>query len=62
MNGMKTCSEVFQYMNYSENGIFSRAGDGADSLLDGFSKVDCNDTMVSFVRMCFGISLILYRR
>ncbi|KAI8542129.1 hypothetical protein RHMOL_Rhmol08G0115300 [Rhododendron molle] len=50
MNGMKTCSEVFQYMNCSENGIFSRAGDGADSLLDGFSKVDCNDTMSNKVR------------
>ncbi|KAG5535605.1 hypothetical protein RHGRI_023387 [Rhododendron griersonianum] len=50
MNGMKTCSEVFQYMNCSENGIFSQAGDGADSLLDGFSKVDCNDTTSNKVR------------
>lgn len=59
MNGMKTCSEVFQYMNCSENGIFSRAGDSADSPPDGFSKGDCNDTTVSFVHMRFGISLVL---
>lgn len=50
MNGMKTCSEIFQYMNCSENGLFSRTGDGADSLLDGFSKVDCNETTSNKVR------------
>ncbi|XP_059642629.1 histone-lysine N-methyltransferase CLF isoform X2 [Cornus florida] len=42
MNGMKTCLEVYLYMNCSENNLFSRAGVGANSLVEG--KVDCNDT------------------
>ncbi|CAL5326232.1 unnamed protein product [Camellia sinensis] len=50
MNGMKTCSEVFLYMNCSENRLFSRAGDGANSLLEGYSKLDCNETMGNEVR------------
>ncbi|XAR57782.1 Histone-lysine N-methyltransferase [Bertholletia excelsa] len=50
MNGMKTCSEVFLYMNHCENGLFSRAGDGANSLLEGYGKVDCNEIMGNEVR------------
>ncbi|KAL6961471.1 hypothetical protein U1Q18_039240 [Sarracenia purpurea var. burkii] len=50
MNGMKTCLEVFLYMNCSKNGLSSRAGDGVNSLLDGYSKADCNQTMGNEVR------------
>lgn len=49
MNGLKNCSEVFQYMNSSDNRQF-QAGDGANSMLDGSSNVDCNDTTGNDVR------------
>lgn len=48
MNGMKTCAEVFYVMN-SEN-KFSQRGDGTNSMIDGFSKVDGNEIMVSIVK------------
>ncbi|KAM0970743.1 hypothetical protein ACFX15_018178 [Malus domestica] len=38
LNGMKTCWEVFQYMNYSESKISCQAGDAANSLVEGYSK------------------------
>jgi histone-lysine N-methyltransferase EZH2 len=44
---MKTCWEVFQYMNCSESKLSCQAGDGANSLVEGYSKVDLNGTMVS---------------
>ncbi|KAF8406294.1 hypothetical protein HHK36_008379 [Tetracentron sinense] len=50
LNGMKTCAEVFQYMNCIENKLSCRAGDGANSLIEGHSKVDCNDTMGTEIR------------
>ncbi|PHT66175.1 hypothetical protein T459_30600 [Capsicum annuum] len=40
MNGLKTCWEVFQYMNTSGNKIFSGAGDGMDDILEGGSNGD----------------------
>lgn len=45
LNGMKTCWEVFQYMNCSESKLSCQAGDGANSLVEGYSKVDLNGTM-----------------
>ncbi|XP_057974688.1 histone-lysine N-methyltransferase CLF isoform X2 [Malania oleifera] len=48
MNGMKTCLEVFQYMNYSDNKL-GRSGD-VNSLIEGYSKGDCNETMGNEVR------------
>ena len=53
MNGMKTCSEVFLYMNCSENRLCSRPGDGMNSLLEGYSKLDGGETAVSTSSMCF---------
>ncbi|GFZ18772.1 SET domain-containing protein [Actinidia rufa] len=50
MIGMKTCSEVFLYMNSSKNRMSSRAGDGVNSLLEGYSKGDCNETTGNGVR------------
>lgn len=47
LNGMKTCWEVFQYMNCSESNLFCQAGDGANSLVEGYSKVDLIGTIVS---------------
>lgn len=38
LNGMKTCLEVFQFMNCSENKPFFRAGDGSNSMVEGYSK------------------------
>lgn len=49
MNGMKTCAEVFYVMN-SENKLSSQRGDGTNSVIDGFSKVDGNEIMVSIVK------------
>ncbi|RVX21036.1 Histone-lysine N-methyltransferase CLF [Vitis vinifera] len=50
LNGMKTCLEVFQFMNCSENKPFFRAGDGSNSMVEGYSKVDFNETMGNEVR------------
>lgn len=47
MNGLKTCSEVFFYMNSYENKLFSQAGDGTNALVEGFYKVDGKETTVS---------------
>jgi histone-lysine N-methyltransferase EZH2 len=41
---MKTCWEVFQYMNCSESKLSCQVGDGANSLVEGYSKVDLNGT------------------
>lgn len=49
MNGMKTCAEVFYVMN-SENKLSSQRGDGTNLMIDGFSKVDGNEIMVSIVK------------
>ncbi|KAM1606515.1 hypothetical protein ACFX1Z_027210 [Malus domestica] len=38
LNGMKTCWEVFQYMNFSESKMSCQAGDAANSLVEGYSK------------------------
>lgn len=47
MNGLKTCSEVFLYMNSYDNKLISQSGDGANALIDGYYKVDGKETMVS---------------
>jgi hypothetical protein len=36
---MKTCTDVFQYMNYIENSSASGALSGVDSLVKGYMKV-----------------------
>ena len=43
---MKTCMEVFQYMNYVEDKKTYGAADGANSLVEGYAKVDYNESMV----------------
>lgn len=53
---MKTCWEVFQYMNCSESKLSCQAGDGANSLIEGYSKVDLNQTMLSDL-LCLCICL-----
>lgn len=57
MNGLKTCWEVFQYMNNSGNKLFSGAGDGMDGILEGGSNGDCQEIMVSvcFSHLCFAL-------
>lgn len=57
LNGMKTCWEVFQYMNCSESKLSCQAGDGANSLVEGYSKVDLNGTVVSAL-LCLSISCL----
>ncbi|KAK6923060.1 Pre-SET CXC domain [Dillenia turbinata] len=47
LNGLKTCSEVFQYMNFSENKLST--GDGVNSL-KGYSKGDSREIMGNEVR------------
>ncbi|KAK4346475.1 hypothetical protein RND71_032814 [Anisodus tanguticus] len=44
MNGLKTCWEVFQYMNNSENKL-SRAGDGVNGVLEVSFKGDGHTIM-----------------
>lgn len=46
MNGLKTCWEVFKYMNNSGNKLFSGAGDGMNGGLEGGSN-DGLDILVS---------------
>lgn len=38
LSGMKTCWEVFQYMNHFGSKTSGQAGDAANSLVDGYSK------------------------
>ncbi|XP_015963898.1 histone-lysine N-methyltransferase CLF [Arachis duranensis] len=38
LNGLKTCWEVFQYINWDEGKMSGSAGDGANSLVEGYSK------------------------
>ncbi|KAL3372917.1 hypothetical protein AABB24_005110 [Solanum stoloniferum] len=45
MNGLKTCWEVFQYMNNSGNKLFSGTGDGMDGILEGGSNGDGQEIM-----------------
>lgn len=52
---MKTCWDVFQYMNCSESKLSCQVGDGANSLVEGYSKVDLNGTVVSAL-FCLSIS------
>lgn len=47
LNGMKRCSEVFEYMNCSDNKLSRRVGEGANSLVEGCSK---NETVGNEVR------------
>ncbi|XP_073060497.1 histone-lysine N-methyltransferase CLF isoform X1 [Primulina eburnea] len=49
MNGLKNCSEVFQYMHLSEKDIFSRASNGT-TLTDGYLKADGNETVSNGAR------------
>lgn len=51
---MKTCLEVYQFMNCSENKPSFRAGDGSNSMVEGYSKVE---TMVSI--FCAYVHVIL---
>ena len=44
---MKTCWEVFQYMNHFDAKMSGQAGDAANSLVEGYSKVDFNGSLVS---------------
>lgn len=46
LNGLKSCWEVFQYMNYSEKKLAYQAGNAAN--LEGYSKFEFNGIMVSF--------------
>ncbi|PON67154.1 Histone-lysine N-methyltransferase, EZ [Trema orientale] len=38
LSGMKTCWEVFQYMNHFDTKMSGQAGDAANSLVEGYSK------------------------
>lgn len=52
MNGQKTCLEVFQYMNHSENKLSTRIGDGVDCMLEGGSK---GDEIAVSIFYCFSV-------
>lgn len=43
---MKTCMDVYQYMNFNENKGTCKAVDGSNSLGEGHGKVDYDETMV----------------
>ncbi|CAN4093536.1 unnamed protein product [Withania somnifera] len=45
MNGLKTCWDVFQYMNNFGNKLFSRAVDGMDGIFEGGSNDDGHEIM-----------------
>lgn len=50
LSGMKTCLEVFQYMNYVEDKRTYGAAGGANSLVEGHAKVDYNESMGNELR------------
>nr|ADD60673.1 putative polycomb protein EZ1 [Oryza meyeriana var. granulata] len=50
LGGMKTCTDVFQYMNYIENSSASGALSGVDSLVKGYIKGNELRTRSRFVR------------
>ncbi|KAL3525678.1 hypothetical protein ACH5RR_014050 [Cinchona calisaya] len=50
MNGLKTCWEVFLYMNSYENKLLSQAGDVSNALIEGYFKADGKETMGNGVR------------
>ncbi|XP_073149001.1 histone-lysine N-methyltransferase EZ1 isoform X2 [Henckelia pumila] len=49
MNGLKNCSEVFQYMHHLGKDIYSRASNGT-TLTDGYLKADGNETVCNGAR------------
>lgn len=59
MNGLKTCSEVFQFMNHSENKL-SEEGNGLNPLADGSSKGDGNENMVSTLYTACALCSVLF--
>jgi hypothetical protein len=42
LGGMKTCSDIFQYMKYTDNSSASGDLNGLDSLADGHIEVGFN--------------------
>ncbi|RWW09612.1 hypothetical protein GW17_00026891 [Ensete ventricosum] len=50
LSGMKTCVEVFQYMNHIQDNATYRAADGAISLVEGHGKVSELRTRSRFLR------------
>lgn len=43
LSGLKTCLEVYHYLNFIENKAMYCAADGSHSLVDGHAKVDFNN-------------------
>lgn len=56
LNGLKTCWEVFQYMNNSENKL-SLVSDGVNGMLQGSFKGDGHTIVVSILTLF--ISMLL---
>nr|AEZ06400.1 CLF-like protein [Aquilegia coerulea] len=50
LSGMKTCSEIYQYMTFTENELLYGAGDGANSPVEGHSKGSELRTRSRFMR------------
>jgi hypothetical protein len=46
LNGLKTCSEIGEYIHRNESTMQWAAGDGPNSQSDGNGKVDRSDAMV----------------
>ncbi|KAI4330273.1 hypothetical protein MLD38_028573 [Melastoma candidum] len=46
LNGLKTCQEVLEYMNYSENQLTGLGGDTANHFGESYSKFDSNGNMI----------------
>ncbi|PNY03837.1 histone-lysine N-methyltransferase CLF-like protein [Trifolium pratense] len=50
LNGLKTCWDVFQYINCEEGKLSGSTGDATNSLVEGYSKVDFGATGNNEVR------------
>ncbi|KAF5193395.1 Histone-lysine n-methyltransferase, partial [Thalictrum thalictroides] len=50
LSGMKTCSEIYQYMTFTENELLYGAGDGTNSPVEGHSKGSELRTRSRFMR------------
>ena len=53
LNGLKTCWDVFQYINCEEGKLSGSTGDAINSIVEGYSKVGFGATVLSAIFFVF---------
>lgn len=49
LNGLKTCWDVFQYINCEEGKLSGSTGDATNALVEGYSKVDFDAAILNAI-------------